>query len=423
MRISDLRVEPNGDRVRAVAHVVWEDCARPARDIYFETEAEFADRLRCDPNAFAVAAVVPAMRYGEKRLAVEGALCPHLQQGIDAAVSLLRWWYGPPRSAIQIEPRDGFRASVPPATPRAACFLSGGVDSLAMLRTNRLQLPLDHARSFKEALLVYGVDMARSEETAALRVGLFESARRALQPIAEEAQLTVIPVYTNLKTLEPGFRFWLAEFLGAGLGAIATAFSPRFTDMSIASNGWFGSIVSNGWLDYLPPFGSHPVLDPLYGTAGLHLHHEDMMVTRYEKVRLIGGWPVAMDNLRVCWNYPIPPGQLNCGKCGKCTYTMLELLAAGLLARAPTFACDDLGEAEVSRVEITDDLDVAYFGELIGPLEVVYRRDLSRILRRKIRGYRMRGLGRSLSKPIKRLDRVYLHGRIQRVLRGDRRPP
>ena len=40
MRIENIRREKSGDRARVTATVLWEDCGRPAQDIYFETSEE-----------------------------------------------------------------------------------------------------------------------------------------------------------------------------------------------------------------------------------------------------------------------------------------------------------------------------------------------------------------------------------------------
>jgi hypothetical protein len=40
MRIENIRREQSGDRARVTATVHWEECGRPAQDIYFETSEE-----------------------------------------------------------------------------------------------------------------------------------------------------------------------------------------------------------------------------------------------------------------------------------------------------------------------------------------------------------------------------------------------
>jgi len=75
MRINDLRSEIRNGRTRVVATVVWEDSDRPTHDLYFETEEEFASALSLNPHAFLVGCIVPAMHFGEKRVAIDAEIC------------------------------------------------------------------------------------------------------------------------------------------------------------------------------------------------------------------------------------------------------------------------------------------------------------------------------------------------------------
>lgn len=407
MKITNLRLETHADRRRAVAHVEWEDTPRPPRDIFFETEAEFAADLCCDPNAFVVAAAVPAMRFGERRLTVEGALCPQLYEDISLALATLREWFGPPRSAIRIEPSLGLRAPFPRAEPRAAVCFSGGVDSLALVRANRVSLPLDHPLSFKDGLIVYGLDMGYTADTYPTDTVRFDFVRRLLDPVACDAQLQVIPVYTNLKFLEPDYEFWVKEYNSAGLAAVALAFSPRLTDVSIGSNAWIG---------FLPPAGSHPMIDPYYSTAALRVHHAQTTMRRIDKVRLVADWAAAMANLRTCFSYPNSHAELNCGKCRKCIFTMLELLAVGKLAEAPTFPADDVTPDMLRTMAIGGHYSAGYFRELLDPLEGIGRSDLAHTIRRMLARYdSLAGrLRRRLTAAAKRFDARHLNGALRR---------
>lgn len=66
MKIENLRLENHNDLARAAATVVWEDCDRPTQEIYFQTTKEFAQDLSCNPHAFLVSCIMPAMHHGEK---------------------------------------------------------------------------------------------------------------------------------------------------------------------------------------------------------------------------------------------------------------------------------------------------------------------------------------------------------------------
>jgi len=160
VKIENLRSGKEGNRARVAATVTWEDCDRSTHEVYFETDEAFAEGLSCNPHAFLVGCVVPAMHYGEERVFIDAEICPELRDGLITAMSLLRhWYYDPDRALVRIE--AGTRSDLPtPRTPeRAGFFFSGGIDSFATLRTNRLGFPLEHPGSIKDGLLVYGLEL------------------------------------------------------------------------------------------------------------------------------------------------------------------------------------------------------------------------------------------------------------------------
>jgi hypothetical protein len=71
----------------------------------------------------------------------------------------------------------------------------------------------------------------------------------------------------------------------------------------------------------LQPWGSHPLLDPLFSNDFTKIVHGDNSVTRFEKTRKISTDPIMLENLRVCWYSHAD----NCGQCSKCLRTMAAL--------------------------------------------------------------------------------------------------
>jgi hypothetical protein len=405
MRIEALRSEKNGNRARVAATVTWEDCDRPTHEVYFETDEKFAESLSCNPHAFLVGCIVPAMHYGEERVFIDAEVCPALRDGLITAMSWLRhWFYEPDRALVRIEAKT--RSDMPtPRTPeRAGFFFSGGIDSFATLRANRLNFPLEHPWSIKDGLLAYGLEFDKPEA--------FEYLMDLLSGVAQEAGITLIPVHTNLylnyraEDAEDHFRFWSYEFQGAALAAIAHAFVRRLTIVSIASTDDVPNIY---------PFGTHPLLDPNYSSIDLRIRHDGSAFSRFAKTKLIADWDVALRNLRVCNQTSLyRPGRLNCGKCEKCVRTMLALSALGVLDQTRAFPQDDLSEETVrSAVRISYDI-VHYYQELIAPLEEGGRHDLARAVERCIAIYRDRESG--LRAKIKRFDRRYLNGNLKRLI-------
>ncbi|MGH7828446.1 MAG: hypothetical protein ACREQ7_25095, partial [Candidatus Binatia bacterium] len=282
MKIENLRLEQREARARSVATVVWEDCDRPAQEIYFETENQFAEGFFPNPEALLLACIMPALWHGEARIRVEGSICPDLRDGLTTAMSVMRHWYGLTRDpvCIEAETRSSADLHIP---PRAGFFFSGGVDSLATLRLNRLNFPPEHPSYIKDGLIVYGLEVDQ--------LHAFEHVLRALSVIAEDTGITLVPVYTNERTLEDDWDFWLDLFEGSVFASVAHAFRHRLTTVSIASS----YDIPN-----LHHIATHPLLDPNYSSCDLRIKHDAPAFSRLDKIKILAGWAVALKNLRVC---------------------------------------------------------------------------------------------------------------------------
>ena len=165
MRIQNFSTSNDGNRARVAATVVWEDCDRPTHEIFFETTPEFADDLTCNPDAFLVACIMAAMRYGEQRVFIEEEICPELQDNLIVAMSYIRhWydWYSTSHKFVKIEAK--LRSSILSSPARAGWFCSGGIDSLSTLRANHLNYPKDHPGYIRDGIFIYGFDFGKSED-------------------------------------------------------------------------------------------------------------------------------------------------------------------------------------------------------------------------------------------------------------------
>jgi hypothetical protein len=401
MRIEGLRSEREGNKARVAATVCWEDCDRATQEVYFEVDEAFADGLSCNPHAFLVGCIIPAIHYGEERVFVDAEICPELRDGLVTAMNWLRhWFYGPDRELVRIE--AGTKSGFPtPRTPeRAGVFFSGGIDSFATLRANRLNYPLGHPDSIKDGLIVFGLELDDHQA--------FEHVLNSFSAIAQDLGIMLIPVYTNLylnyrqEDAASHFRFWQNEFQGAALAAVAHAFARRLSVVSIASS---------HDLFHLRPYGTHPILDPNYGSSDLRIRHEGIALSRFDKTKLVADWDVALQHLRVCNHFErYQSGWLNCGRCEKCVRTMLALLALGVLGQTRAFPIDDVS-ADLVRSKVRVMYDMVYFyRDLIAPLAEKGRPDLVHAVEHVIAESRDRQFGWK-AKAVQ-LDRQYLNGRL-----------
>jgi hypothetical protein len=406
MRIEDLRSEEKGGRVRVAATVTWEDCDRPTHEVYFETHEAFAEGLSCNPHAFLSGCIVPAMHYGEERVFMDAEICPELRDGLITAMSLLRhWYYDPDRKLVRIE--AGTRSDMPaPRTPeRAGIFFSGGIDSFATLRANRLGFPLEHPWSIRDGLLVYGLELDAPEA--------FKHVLHLLSGVAQDVGVILIPVYTNLylnyrqEDAEDNWSFWTNEFESAVFSAVAHAFSRRLSVISLASS---------QDIPHLHPHGSHPLLDPNYSSSDLRIRHDGIALSRYAKTKLVAEWDVALQHLRVCNAYRrYGPGAVNCGECRKCVQAMVTLLALGALDRTRAFPVHDVSaELLLAGARPKTPYQAFSYQELMAPLAEKGRHDLVRAIEHILAIYYDREPG--LKAKVKRFDRKYLGSRLKRLM-------
>ena len=159
MRISDLKFSQDDQLARTTATVQWEDCDRPECNVYIETEKAFADDLTLNPHAFLVGCLIPAMHFGEQRILLDAEICPTLQEGLITVMALMKEWSQGTYRPLNIEARTSSTPHNLNNHRQAGLFLSGGMDSLAALRVNKINFPEKHPGSIKDCLLVHGFDI------------------------------------------------------------------------------------------------------------------------------------------------------------------------------------------------------------------------------------------------------------------------
>jgi len=364
MIVSNLRKVEDGKHVRTEATVTWEVADQPEKVVYIETETAFADDIVSHPHAFLVGCFIPAMHLGEKRLVIEGDICPVLSEGLLTAMAILSDWSGGSLKPLSIEAGTLATARHSKRSSRAALFMSGGIDSLAALKLNRDRYPETHPGYIKDCLLVHGFDIG-GVIARGMKYHVFDRAKQAMAQIAADTQVALIPVYTNIRHLCDDRDLWLTRFFGAVLAAVAHAFDRR---ISLA---YIGSSYD---LPNLAPCGSHPLLDPEYSSHDLKIRHRDLEVPRIDKIRSIADWDIGLNNMRVC--LANVKDRLNCGKCEKCVRTMLGLEAAGVLSKMTSFDGDPVTPDLLDAFSITIRHREHFYEELIEPLQMCGRLDL-----------------------------------------------
>ena len=354
------------DTGQARAEVTWEDANRPAVNLSIECERD----IYADPNGFLLACYLPAWHAGERRVSLDQAVCPILRANLSSAVqTLARWnrYLGPP--PIIEAPRE---VRLPQGG--VAMFLSGGVDSLASLRTNQLTLPKTHPEAISAAILVdyQKIQGVADSETDAR----YHERAHILRSVCADAGIEPILLRTNARSLNSSMDFWMRVYHGALLAGLAHSLSTRFRKVHIAAT--FDSAN-------LGPWGSHPLLDPFYSTAHVQIGHHGLEMSRFAKTAIVADWPVALNNLNVCVSRR-SDGK-NCGRCEKCLRTMLALLGIGKLAECEAFEKGDLAAADLRGLVISNDYQLSCYRDVAASLKERGRVDLVKAIDRAIAAY------------------------------------
>lgn len=261
-------------------------------------------------NTFVPAFALPAMVLGES-LTVNAPVSGRLLRGARDAMELYqRWWDVKPAEivpasvAVRAAPADG-----------VGLFFTAGVDSHYSLLKDLRRADSPGHREITDLIFV-NLDDGRSTEKDHLL--------ERLVTVATETGKRLLVVDTNLRQVTEEVVGW-DEHHGAALASVALALEGALGTCLLASTSDHG---------HLTPWGSHPLLDPLWSTEGLALLHDGGEVARVEKIaQFLVHSALALRTLTVCRRGL--PGQ-NCGTCDECVATMIALTIGGGLGECAT---------------------------------------------------------------------------------------
>ena len=411
MKITDIRQQSVPKGVRTSARVEWEEVDRTPLDLHFDVEGDAAGDARPSAEAFLLACAVPAFGRGERRIAIDGTVCPRLRDGLSAALRILDGWYGG-RTTVVIEPSHGFASPAAARTLRPTVLLSGGVDSLDLLVRNRLRFPSSDPESIRDVVHISGIGYTGPPGSPAVE-SVSERSRTAAEAMARLAGARFVEIRTNLVELEPSYEFFHRRWFGSAFPAGVHLLAGTVTSASFAS----GHHIASGTM----PSGSHPDLDAFFSSAAVEVRHEGADRSRLEKVRSIARDP-ALGHLFVCHSWPAPDAP-NCGRCEKCVRTLVEILVCGGIGRADSFPRGTLTAEAIARAELHDDSTI-FWQPLVAPLRQAGRDDLAAAaerfaaIARRRRAWLIGGGWRGV---VRRIDARIFGGRGLRIARAARR--
>jgi hypothetical protein len=260
-----------------------------------------------------------------------GSVSPLLASNLETLRDIYAAWIPGHRVPLNFELSSDEVASA----GGVSLFFSGGVDSFYSL--------IKHQNEIDNLVLVHGFDIPLADTRT------FELAEVQAREVARLFAKRLIIVRTNMHFEQPGVPGDWGMYHGAALAAVAHALAPNHRKVYIAS--------SHSYAD-LHPWGSHPLLDPLWSTEAVQIVH-DGGEARMDKLRVLVQYPEAFSRLRVCWQNT---GNYNCGLCEKCVRTMLGLRVLGV-DRCAVFP-DTLTPELVSQQTLNND-SVLHWRELL----------------------------------------------------------
>lgn len=307
------RETAKGGQVRALVRIGDE-----RRDIWFRVRGA---EVSGTANAFLAAALVPAMVRGWPLYISSASISRRLVSSLPHIQKILKSWW-PQLHEVTVQ--SDVISVRKPTGARSATFFSGGVDSFYTLLTRRALID--------RLVFVRGFDIRRRQ------AALWKRALLSAKQVANKVETPLIVVDTNVRDFLDEWAHW--EFAhGVALASVAYSIAPTLHTIMIPA--------SHSFADQFP-WGSHPMLDPLWAIEGLNVLHAGSEANRAERVAAISDWQLALDHLRVCWLNP--KGAYNCGRCEKCLRTMISLHAAGALGRSKTLP-NRLPRAQLRRLD------------------------------------------------------------------------
>jgi len=308
-----------------------------AHNVFFRSDCP---DIRLTPEARVTAALLGCMKTGTP-CSVDDDLSRRFAGSLNEIQEILAAWR-PRLTKVPVSCPGVRDKPAAPAGARVGTFFSGGVDSFYTL--------LKHRDEITDLIFVHGFDI-RLGQTA-----LRTDSAAAVERVGAALDKNVLQVETNLRSMTDEYVAWGIAH-GAALATVGHLFSGAMSRIFVPATHTYRDLL---------PWGSHPLLDRLWGTESLEFVHDGAEATRVAKARFIAEHEVALESLRVCWRNP--GGLYNCGQCEKCLRTMVNLRVAGALDKCTTFPVP-LDLERVRRIDAAEDNVRAFVRENLEAVE------------------------------------------------------
>ncbi len=317
--------------------------------VYFGSTSPISAPARTD-HFFLVGALAAFLK--SEAYQHHGLVDAKLYENFHAAMRQWEDWWGHRPINISAQTVASEAAS---ESGKAACLMSGGVDSMFTLEQSRSEIStlinLIHARQ-------------PGEDVAALR--LYDD----LSKFAAKTGDTLIGVETNVmyafREIEDA---WTSVSHGLCMAAVGHFLGAEIDRLIISAS--FAE-------DQLRPWGSHPKTDPLMSSASMEYRHDGEAFTRFEKHRAIASNTTILKYLSVCERGPQAGEHINCSNCQKCLRSMITLDLLGVdRSQASSFDWSAYDPTKLSRFLLPGHVNCS---ELLDYAEQIGRTDIATVL-------------------------------------------
>lgn len=319
-------------------------------EIFFGTPTGFQDLLNWREEIILPYLGILALLHGQD-IDLDGAeVDPEFLRNVRCALSELARLHGGLRTP-EISGSIPYTASVE-RVGTTGVFFSGGIDSFFSVLRLRDQM-VDTSRTIGQ--LNYAIHIYHTDELS--QPGAFETLR-ALSDSARACGMELIPIQSNFMTADHlMYDHWGHIGHGAGLATVLHLLSGGLQVGIIGSSHTWGGLM---------PWGSSPVVDPLWSSQNMKITHDDARYGRFEKTALVARSQEALTNLNVCDNRIDGTGYVNCSRCPKCLRTMvsLDLLDVRTKEQAPCFDWSEYSPSAFSKVFLRTESDATFAKEI-----------------------------------------------------------
>lgn len=364
----------NGDDVRLEGVVSYGD--NGTQNIWFDVPSKYSDYISERGELWAILLLPCAMVLGED-VQIDLPVDPLLLENLNGVQKIWAGWY---RWVNQVEVGAIEAVDTRPMRNGSGICFSGGIDSYySLIRLNKTIGNANEAPSY--LLTLWGFDIRLNKPRD------FEGVKALGQECAERFNSNLIPITTNLRELI-GYQ-WQFDLMShsAALASVGHLLSNQISNVVIGSTHEISELI---------PWGSHPLVDPLFSSAETRIVHDGATVNRVDKTEAICHVPAALSALRVCNR---SRSRENCSKCSKCLRTMVTIDLCGQQGGARSFDWSAYSLDRVAGTYLSNMNEINFAREIMDAASERGREDIEQAVQRSIlRSKLMRPLDWGLSK-------------------------